>query len=470
MIDVEYEALPARKISAETCRRFKYGVGVDRHGDPVQVADYQGVQKLRTANKDFVWLSPPPGTLFGQNLWRPQKRLVVTEGELDCLSYAQATDCKWPVVSVPNGAQGAAKTIKDQLEWVAAFEEVIFLFDMDEAGQKAAEECAAVLKPGTALIGQLPRKDASEVLVELGSGALYDAPFKAKRWSPAGIVEMSTLRDAVKAVPEFGMGYPWAELDEKTHGMRRGEMVTWVAGTGVGKSQLLREVAYHIWTVHGERVGMIALEESNTDTAKAMTSLALNLPMHLPSVREQLTEEQIDEASKVTEGFTCYDHWGSVEGDELLPKIRYMAVSMGIRWFVLDHLSIMISGQATEGDERKRLDALVTHLRTLISELDIGIHVVSHLRKAKGTAHEEGGTVSLQDIRSSGAPAQLSNLVIAAERDLQAKGKDENLTTLRVLKNRFSGQTGTVCGLRYNTTTGRLSAEGTEDDDVTSHF
>ncbi|MEE8385626.1 MAG: DnaB-like helicase C-terminal domain-containing protein [Dehalococcoidia bacterium] len=471
MIEVTYEALTKRKISAETCRRFKYGCGLDRDGNPVQVADYAGVQKLRTPEKEFVWLATPPGTLFGQHLWRPQKRLVVTEGEIDALSYAEAVDCKWPVVSVPNGAQGAARSIKENLEWVSAFEEVIFLFDMDDAGQKAAAECAALLKPGTALIGNLARKDANAVLCELGSGELYNTVFKAKPWSPACIVEGSTLLEDILKVPERGMEYPFTELNELTYGQRLDEMVVWVAGTGVGKSALVREVAFHNWKTHGQRVGIIALEEATAASAKAMVSLEMEKRLHLPPVRETVTNAEIEAASEVLEGFVFYDHWGSVEADDLLPKIRFMAVSLGIKWFVLDHLSIMVSGQAAEGDERKRLDQLVTQLRTLISELHIHIDVVSHLRKAKGTAHEEGGQISIQDIRSSGAPGQLGDIIVAAERDLQAEGANANVTTLRVLKNRFSGQTGVAGAVKYNHDTGRLLPSTVEgEDDGTSHF
>ncbi len=461
MIEVEYTALPMRGISEEICRRFKYGVGFNEHGDPVQVASYGGdIQKCRTPEKKFYWLNRPKGgtPLFGQHLWKPQKRLVITEGEIDALSYAQATGGTWPVVSVPDGATSAAKVIAAQIEWVEGFEEVIFLFDMDEPGQAAAIECAALLTPGKARIGQLPRKDANEVLLQLGPGELYKVPFNAKVYRPDGIIEGLELVAQVLQDPERGLAYPWPCLDTMMHGMRRGEMVTWIAGTGVGKSQVLREVAHHIWTHHGERVGVIALEESNVESALSQVSLTMNLPLHIPEVRDGVPKEEIKAASEeILRGFAFYDHWGSVEAEVLLPKIRYMAHAMGIRWIILDHLSIMVSGMATEGDERKRLDQLTTQLRSLCSELDIGLHIISHLRKAKGTSHEEGGQVSLQDIRGSGAPAQLSNFVVALERNQQADDGSQDTLVLRVLKNRLTGKTGVAGALAYNDKTGRLT-------------
>jgi len=459
MIETTPQALPKRGISEETCRRMDYEIGAKSYGTPVQIARYGAAQKWRDADKNFGWINRPKEgpELFLQNKWRPQKRLVITEGEIDALSYAEATGCKWPVVSVPDGASDAPRAIARNIEFVESFEEVVFLFDMDEPGQEAAEACALLLTPGKARIGSLPRKDANETLLDCGAGELYKAPFSARVYRPDGIVEGVDLMEQLLTPPEVGLAYPWPCLDEKLHGQRRGELVTWVAGTGVGKSQVLKEVARHLWTKHGERVGIIALEESNKTSALGQISLELEKPLHLPEVRNTVSDEELAAAgADILPGFAFYDHFGSVEADVLLPKIRYMAHAMGIRWFIIDHISIMVSGNAAEGDERKRLDELATSLRSLCSELDIGLHIVSHLRKASGQAHEEGGQVSLQDIRGSGGPAQLSNMVIGLERNQQADDGTHNTTVLRVLKNRLSGETGIAGSLSYDLANGRL--------------
>jgi twinkle protein len=208
-------------------------------------------------------------------------------------------------------------------------------------------------------------------------------------------------------------------------------------------------------------LGLLALEESNRESALGQISLEMGKSLHVPDVRAATSDiELTDAANRVLPGFAFYDHWGSVEASVLIPKIRFMHHALGINWFVLDHLSIMVSGQADEGDERKRLDALTTKLRSLVSELNIGLHVVSHLRKASGTPHEEGGKVSLQDIRGSGAPAQLSNIVIALERNQQAEDGTKDDTKLRVLKNRFTGSTGVAGTLTFDHETSRMKEKG----------
>ena len=151
-----------------------------------------------------------------------------------------------------------------------------------------------------------------------------------------------------------------------------------------------------------------------------------------------------------------YDHFGSSDIDALLSKIVYLC-QQGCDFVVLDHISVVVSGIG-EGDERRLIDNLMTKLRTLVSRFGIGMIVVSHLRKPEGVSHEEGGRTTLGQLRGSAAIAQLSDICIGLERNQQHEDEAErNKTILRVLKNRYSGQTGPATALAFDTATGRLS-------------
>ena len=74
--------------------------------------------------------------------------------------------------------------------------------------------------------------------------------------------------------------------------------------------------------------------------------------------------------------------------------------------------------------------------------------LISHLRRAQGDkGHEDGASVSLGQLRGSHSIAQLSDLVVALERDIS---NGDNRSCLKVLKNRFNGQTGPAGNLAYN--------------------
>ena len=98
---------------------------------------------------------------------------------------------------------------------------------------------------------------------------------------------------------------------------------------------------------------------------------------------------------------------------------------------------------------------LMTRCRSLVEELGIGLILISHLRRPEGKGHEEGASTSLSQLRSSHSIAQLSDMVIGLERN-QQDPENANITTMRVLKNRFSGETGEATKLNYEPKTGRL--------------
>jgi twinkle protein len=316
-----------------------------------------------------------------------------------------------------------------------------------------------MLPVGKVLVMHLTRKDANEVLVNDGAAPITQAFWNATEWRPDGIVSGEDLwQEILNSKDAESISYPWPCLDVRTKGLRKGELVTITAGSGIGKSSFVREVAYHL-IKHGETVGMLMLEESTTKTALELMGLALDVS--LPQRKSEVTEEQLRAAFSQTVGsghLYLYDHFGSTDVDNLLNKIRYMSKALGCSWIILDHLSIVVSG-LDGNDERKLIDRAMTMLRTLVQETGIGLLVVSHLRRPDGKGHEEGAQVSLSQLRGSHAIAQLSDMVIGLERNQQSD-VEEDMTTVRVLKNRSYGKCGKTGVLLYSDATGRMTDAG----------
>jgi twinkle protein len=85
-------------------------------------------------------------------------------------------------------------------------------------------------------------------------------------------------------------------------------------------------------------------------------------------------------------------------------------------------------------------------------------------RPQSGKPHEEGGATAAVQFRGSGSLVQLSDIVIGLERNGQSDDPYErNLTTPRVLKNRFVGLTGASNPVYYSTATGRMIEENLEE-------
>jgi len=472
-IEYEFRPLTKRKLKEETCRKWAYGLGTYK-GKTVQVANYRTLdgklvaQKLRFPDKTFtiVGESRKVSTLlFGSHLWAEGgKMLVICEGELDALSTNQAQSLKWPCVSVPNGAAGASKAVAANIEWLETFESVVFLFDQDEPGQEAAKECAELLTPGKARLASLPLKDPSEMLVDGQGAAIVDAIFRAKPYRPDGLVFGEDLWEKIKTRENLTtMPYPWEGMNTMLHGIRNSELVVITSGTGMGKSSLCRELA-HSLIVQGEKVGYIALEESVVRSGLGLVGININRPVHLDHIFDTVKEEELKGGFDRTLGtgrVILYDHFGSMENDRLLNKIRQMVKGCGCSSVFLDHLSVVISANES-GDERRRIDSVMTKLRQLVEEMRISLFLVSHLRRGDGKAFEEGARTSINHLRGSAAIGQLADIVIGMERNQQ--GDNADVSTLRCLKNRYSGDTGIMCRLRYNRETGRLNELGNEEE------
>lgn len=459
-----------RGISRETCQRYHCIV----EGDKVVYGytDKDGniiAAKVRLPDKDFYtegkW---GKAQLYGQHLFSAGgKYVTITEGEYDAMAAYQMTGSKWPVVSVRNGAQSALADAKAQYEWLMSFENIVIVMDNDEAGKKAANQLAELFGGKAKLFNHAPEyKDASDYLKDGRVKEYNDRWWAADQYVPDGIISGDTLLEEVlKPIKAADVEYPFPALNKLTYGIRQGELVTVTAGSGLGKSQFLREIVYHVLHKTEDNIGLLFLEEGTRKTGLSIMSLAANKPLHLPDC--EATDEEKTDAFNATLGsgrLYLFDHFGSTSVDNIINRVRYMAKGLGCKYVFLDHVSIVVSAQAS-GDERKALDEIMTKLRMLVQETGISLVVVSHLKRPEGKGHEEGAATSLAQLRGSGSIAQLSDMVIGLERNGQHDDPlERNTTHVRVLKNRFCGITGKATSLLYNLSTGRMMERKEEDE------
>ena len=458
--------LKKRLIGADACTKYGYFQGlVD--GQPAQVANYindDGTitgQKIRYPDKVFTCRGSMGDRFFGQHLWQGGgQKLVITEGEIDCLSVYQVLGNNTPVVSLPNGCKSARKVFGCQYDWLDKFQEIILMFDMDAPGRAAIKDVVGLLEPGKVKVAYLPYKDANECLQQGKAAAIMEGVWQAKVYKPACIINGNELWDSI-ATEDTQEQYPlpWEKLplQSMTQGVRRGELIMITAGTGVGKTTFVRQLAHHFGVGLGLKTGMIMLEESAKRTALGLLSLHLGKRISVNRSLASMTEiKHAYDTVFGTGNYVLYDHFGSLAADDLIRTMRYMILAEGCQFVILDHISIAISGLEIS-DERKAIDVMMTRLRSLVEETGVGMLVVSHLRRTEGTPAEEGGAISLSMLRGSQASAQLSDGVWALERNQQAEDLEErNLVRVRVLKNRYTGETGLAGYLKYDKDTDRL--------------
>ena len=467
---IEYPTESIRGINRATLEKFTYGVHNGTHLTYYYDSNNSIVaEKRRNKNKEFSWSgAAKQSTLFGQNLWKPHKKIsvTITEGEIDAMSISQIQNNKYPVVSLPNGAAAAKNDVKKQLEWLLGFKEVVLCFDNDKVGQQAAEEVAALFPPKFVRIAQLPLKDANDMMLNKSSFELSNALRDAKVFTPDGILKGADIIERLQEEKTV-KSYPFPDFLSKANtilgGIRMSELMVVTAGTGSGKTTLLKQLQYHYFKSCDLNQALIHLEEPLETTAKDLVGISMDVRLHLnDKVKKDSYIEKAKEIFQAVDDegqsrICLYDTFGSMNQEDLYNKIRFMVKGLDCKVIWLDHLSILVSDLGQQSDERRAIDAIMHKLKSLCVELDCFIGLVVHLNNSTQTPFEEGGSITINNLRGSGGIKQLRDSVVELSRNQLAEDEMErNTTKVVVLKNRWSGVTGLADSVFYNGFTGRF--------------
>lgn len=389
----ECKSLKTRSITEDTCRFFNYQVGrysgklgsikVQDHW--VQIASYYNnrgsiiAQKLRDLDKNMTIVGNGRSLpLFG--MWKyksnPNLFITITEGEIDCLSVAQAMGLQYPVVSLPNGASSARKAVEANLKWLMGFKYVVLAFDNDDVGKEAAESCLDLFEYGKVRIATWPAKDANELLMEGDEKTISTTIWNAKNIAPDSLVTISDKIVEVLQQPKFGTTYPWEAMTKFTYGFQFGEIHIIVAANGIGKTEFVKDIMFH-FLEQDVGVGLFSFEQPAEDTIRRLVGAKLGLKLHLPGA--EWDEEKIrTEALKLDDKLYLCDRTGSITIDELLQSIRYLAKVKHKRMFIIDNIRGLGIGHDVEV-----AGTFMRKLQQMALELKISVFLLSHVAKDK---------------------------------------------------------------------------------------
>ena len=433
--------------------------------------------------------------MFGQpQTQKGGRKLIIVEGEeevpatrraiLDSLKGTKYEGKIEPsVVSISMGTANAAECVAHNLDFVQSFSDIVLAFDSDEATQKelkkgilkgkeAKEEVAALLLSDNIYTITHPHgmKDSRDCLlngysVELGK----ILAFGLEKYSPEKIicgddVDVDSLLEPLRE-GHYIERYP--KLMEKLHGIRTGnELITYTAFSGVGKSTLNREIAWEL-VAAGYKVGFIFLEEPTKKTQQSL--IALELGVRLPDFRKNplavtTREKVLDAKNKIISNGRTYflDHFGSMKVDKLMQQIKYLHFICGCEHIFIDHISMVVAGLESN-NERKDIDMLYEELAAFMTNNNVTVHAVCHLKRVEDNAPrtKEGEEpkaywrqVKKEFLRGSSGIEQMSSCIIALENEVLPDETRGRVRT-KVLKDREWGELG-VCDTMLQLEDGRL--------------
>lgn len=413
--------------------------------------------------------------LFGMQVASSKRKsVIITEGELDALAAHSMYGLAHNVVSIANGAAGASKAITQHMDWLIQFDTVYINFDMDDAGQSAANECMQIFPPGKARNVILPDgfKDACDMAAKDAGVEYRNAVNKAQGIVPQGVLDTddvinSTLEYIMDVDQRKGVTTGYRQLDAVMGGFRPGELITLVAGTGVGKTTMTLNMTYNAAMMSNLKTLFIPLEMSYKQVLVRLMEIDIKAPIMTtndnPTPVAQDEKQLRETLTKITNNVSIYNHIGALNLAKLLGVIEYYAISQKTKLIVLDHKDAAVNSLTDEGGGVKLIDNLMAELKRIAIQYNLTVLVVSHLSRSKDD--KEDNKASLNRVRGSAGVAQNSDMVLGIERD-----RAENQLKMITLKaHRIFGIYDQFT-LFYNKDTLRIEeAEVTDINEVTTN-
>jgi len=432
--------------------------------------------KRRIHPKDF---SKPLGEtgkdcdMFGQFRFMNSggKYVLLVGGEVDQLSAFQMlkdyTDSRngeyepIPVVSSSVGEAGAYKQVQKQYDWFNRFDKIVICMDNDDAGKDAAEKVAKVLPKGKAFIMEMNLKDPNEYLVAGRNKEFISAFYRAKEYTPSGIVGSGSLLEMIRqaaTVPKIPLPPFMHEVQElMAGGIPLKVIVNLGSASGTGKSTIVDECVYY-WVFNSpHKVGVVSLESDCAQYGTKMLSRHIHKKLDL--IKDQqykidlLNTQEVEEKSNQLFFNPDGTHrWHLVEErdggiENLKELVMNLIIACSCKVIILDPLQDILDGLSNEEQA-----VFMRWLKGMVKSHDVTFILINHVRKSAGGGKQnsEGADIHEEDFAGSSSIFKSAACNLLFTRNKEAENPVErNTTIMKMTKCRWTGNTAPAAGRYY---------------------
>lgn len=412
--------------------------------------------KFRDLNKRFKLVSGAELIPYNLDAIDGTPQCVITEGEIDALSFVTAG--RKDVVSVPNGAS-------TNLAWMDRFveshfedKEVIYLaVDTDRKGKALADELARRLgRERCRIVGYAEGcKDANEQLMKHGAASLLHSLEEAPEMPLEGVYEALGVQGSLRNLFENGLG-GGAETGlpglDALCTFEAGRLCVVSGVPGCGKSEFVDELVIRLGLRHDWKTAFFSPE---------------NVPLsyHLRKLSEKLTGHRFDVRYMPEALYQKSVEWLSNNVVSILPKEDYTAATIlgtarelvrrrGIRILVIDPFNRLEHRIPHGQTETQYISSFLDELTNFAQRTQCLVILVAHPRKMRKEPGQLRAPVpTLYDINGSAAFFNKCDYGMVVERD-----REVGVTRVHVEKVKFKhlGEPGSVPFV-YNPVCGRFT-------------
>jgi replicative DNA helicase len=224
-----------------------------------------------------------------------------------------------------------------------------------------------------------------------------------------------------------GVPSGFRDLDNKTAGFQKSDMVVVAARPGMGKTAFSLNVALHAALRNGLPVAIFSLEMSRQQLALRM--ICSEARVDFQRLRTgYLAQDEINRivaaVGKLSEAQIYCDDSGALTALELRAKARRLKKDKNIGMVIVDYLQLM-RGATLRGSQDNRvqeISEISRSLKALAKEIDVPVLAISQLNR--GVESRTDKRPQMADLRESGAIEQDADLILFIYRDeMYSKGE-----------------------------------------------
>ncbi len=245
----------------------------------------------------------------------------------------------------------------------------------------------------------------------------------------------------------YGIPTGFTELDERTAGLQRGDLVIVAGRPSMGKTAFCLSIALHAGTKAAKAIAIFSLEMSKAQLVQRMLCAEARVDIHRlrsGTLPKRDHPKLSLAAGPLYQAMVYIDDTPAISVLEIRAKARRLKAQGNLDLIVIDYLQLMSSSSYVESRQQE-ISQISRSLKGLAKELDVPVVALSQLSRA---VEQRGGDrkPQLSDLRESGAIEQDADVVMFVYRGEYYKPEDESLRGIAeiIIGKQRNGPTGEI--------------------------
>jgi replicative DNA helicase len=323
-------------------------------------------------------------------------------------------------------------------QWSRIIKEKAVLRNLIHASNRIVQSCYEAEDDVATILDRAEKSifDIAERRIRQGFVALREIVKESFRT----IDQLSQSKDVVTGLPTG-----FVDLDERTSGLQKGDLVVVAARPAMGKTSLCLNIAQNASQRTGETIGVFSLEMSKEQLVLRMLCSDARVDAHRLRTGN-LGEKDWARLAKAYADLSAskiyIDDSATLTPLEIRAKCRRLKAEHGLGLVIVDYMQL-VTGAGRIENRQQEIASISRSLKGLAKELECPVVALSQLSRAPEARTDR--RPQLSDLRESGAIEQDADVVMFIYREEEHKPTDENrgLAEIIIGKQR-NGPTGSL--------------------------